>query len=186
MKEAAAAHNRAAQRLLDFVVKPDDKDFASRAAAALKALPGDAAAIAGQAAIAADPQKVTVETIEKILSRTPSRATLIEMLRLHTQECERISQDINDWLNEHPAKGGSHLADREIAKLVALYFDHALQAAKAASLPIDDFPNVAFASDDRHAPRNPYCKAVEEALFVLQQKRTGWRSAAEYVCRNRK
>ncbi|WP_417807086.1 hypothetical protein [Thioclava sp.] len=186
MKETADAHYRAAQKLRSFADKPDDKDAANLAAAALEALPGDAEPIAGQTAIAPDREKVTRETIEMILSDSASRPTLIEWVRSHAQECERVSKDIINWLKEHPAKGGAHLAAREIAKLVAMYFQHAREAAEAASLPLDNFPKVSYADDDNHAPRNPYCATVMKALVVFGQTQTGWRSAAEYVCKEQK
>ncbi|MEX1663546.1 hypothetical protein AB4874_18305 [Thioclava sp. 15-R06ZXC-3] len=186
MKETAGAHYRAAQRLRSFADKPDDADAASLAAAALEALPGDAEPIIGQTAIAPEPEKVTRETIEKIFSGSESRPTLIEWVQSHAQECEQVSKDINSFLKEHPAKGGAHLAAREIAKLVAMYFQHAREAAEAASLPLDNFPKVSYADDDNHEPRNPYCATVKKALVVFGQTQTGWRRAAEYVCEEQK
>lgn len=195
MRATATAHKNAAHHLRNWADNPADIDASRRAAAALNALPGDQS-VTTLTPLSPDPAKVTGETIQEATALYRECSTgalnsmqlqaLMKKILLYADECDRVAEDIKSWLKENPAQGGAYLGSRQVAALVALFFDGGRKAAHELGIPKEDLPRVAYADDQNHDPRNPYCAAVKCALEIFGQPPDSWRYAVEAICRMRK
>lgn len=195
MKATATAHRNAVKHIRIWASDPFDADATHRAAAAVDALPGDQS-VPGVTPISPDAEKVTGETIQKAAAsareQTPDNLNgiqgqaLVKMIISYASECDRVSKGIKGWLEENPAQGGANLGSREVAELVASFFDDGREAAQQVGIPERDLPKVAYADDHKHDPRNPYSAAVKSALEIFGHPADSWRYAVESICRKRK
>lgn len=204
MKATATAHENAARHIRSWVDNLRDTDAADRAATAINALPGDQR-VAEVRDLPPDPDMVTGEMVHEacVLARKrmagagPSKRQndLIERLLQHADEFDRVAKDIREWLTENAAQGGTNLAAREIAQIVAKFFDDAYAAAAtfdramAAALPAVEFRRrrrMVFDIPDGHVPYGSFCLAIEAILRVLGLDEGSWQRAVKAVCDERK
>jgi hypothetical protein len=203
MKATATAHEKAAHHIRCWANDPSSADTAHRAIAALDALPDDQILLS-VSDLRPDPKKVTGETIHeasalasKILADGENimrHRVLMERMLSHAGECDRVVQDIKVWLHDNDAKGGTNLAARAIAQIVAQFFDDAhAKAARAASGTYEELPKVVFRRrrrmtkniPDGHLPCSDYCRVVEAALIVSGATAGSWQQAAKAICKKR-
>ncbi|PHQ84761.1 MAG: hypothetical protein COB65_04775 [Thalassobium sp.] len=191
MKATAIAHENAARYMRTWVDNQSDSDAADRAARAIDALPNDQN-VAGVPDLSPDPDKVTADMVYEAAvlagkctaDAGPStrQNDLVKCIMLHADECARVARDIEKWLKDNPAEGGTNLAAREVAALLAHFINDARDAAATLGISCVDLPKVAFADGDNHEPRNLYCAMVKATLEVLSLDPKGWRYAAMAVC----
>jgi hypothetical protein len=97
-----------------------------------------------------------------------------------------VAVETQTWLDHHDANGGVNLAAREVAKLVAIFFD----GARSANLELEDAKTAkrlrvrSARSNDGKEPENQYSRTVADALVVFGLPRESWRRATEAVSKD--
>ncbi len=181
MKAARNAYESAACRIRRWIANPADVKLTDRAAAAVEALPS-ARNVSRQTPLRFVGDLVTGAKIRNAAALARGGvAGVPDWIKSSPEEFERVASDIDEWLTKNPAKGGANLASREVAEIVARFFNDARKAAHEMGVPIEDMPRVVFADDDDHDPTNQYCVTVKSALEGLGQSPDSWRYAAKFV-----
>ncbi|WP_162630739.1 hypothetical protein [Paracoccus endophyticus] len=182
VRSFGAVHQRVAQALEAFAADPQSETALAGAARSVALLPPDPAPPVGQRRLAPDPERLTEERLLAAVGDPAALAVLAPVALTLAADCRRVADEVEKWRAENAIGGGRAAVARDVARVVAAFFDAAGMGER-----------VRFARDnsgkgDRRGPANAYCSATAAALAALDlggEESGVWvRSAAE-VCSER-